>query len=124
MTKELIQKLIVRAKDATDNAYCPITEVAIGACLLVDGNQTVTGCNIESFRMGAGQVALAKAISDGITGFRAIAFWSEKVMPFPSGAELDCIAEFAPSIDIIVASKDNFSMHKIHELLPIRSIYD
>jgi len=126
MTKELIQKLIDRARIAADNAYCLNTEVAVGACVLLETNQTITGCNVEtaSLTVGAAQSAIIKALTEGLSGFVAVAFWSEKSMPFPTGNELDFLSDFNPSIDVIVANKMTFSMHKLHELLPFRRIYD
>ncbi|MCL2756273.1 MAG: cytidine deaminase [Firmicutes bacterium] len=127
MNKELIQKLIEHARMASDNAFCPTTGVPEGCSLLVEGNVIFGGCNIESSNplcsITAGAVAISKAISEGLTKMMAICFYSDTVMPYPNGALLDLIAEFNYGIDIIVASQKDYSIHKLHELLPIRRIH-
>jgi cytidine deaminase len=121
MNKELITKLIDRAKEASGNAYCPYTSVPIGCALLTEEN-IYCGCNIESKSLTgsltAGEVATAKAISEGQTTFVAVCFYSDEVMPFPSGRSCELIADFAPLIRIIVANKETYSLHYLHELFP------
>lgn len=126
MTKELIQKLIGRARSAADNAYCPVTEVAVGACLLTNTNQMVMGCNLEfeaAPQIFAGEAALMKSVSEGMLNFSALALWAENIMPYPNALELERLAEFNPVLDIIVAQGDTFVVHKLHELLPRRRVY-
>ena len=124
MNKELIMKLIERARGACDNAYCPYTGVAVGCALLVDDNIIFAGCNIEtrapSNSLDAGAVAVIKAISEGHTKFRAICFYSADIMPFPSGSVRDVLGEFSPMLDIIVANDQTYSLHTLYQLFPFQ----
>ena len=126
MNKELINKLIEHAKKAAENSFCASSGVPEGCSLLVEGSVIFSGCNIEfatlSSSLDAGQVAMAKAISEGENNFAFICLYSEKVMPYPSGTLLQLLGEFNPNIGIIVASGDTFTVHSLHELLPIRRI--
>ena len=126
MNKELINKLIQHAKKATENAFCPSSGVPEGCSLLVEGSVIFSGCNIEfstlSSSLDAGQVAMAKAISEGENRFITMCLYSEKTMPYPSGTLLQLLSEFNPNIGIIVASDETFTVHSLHELLPIRRL--
>jgi len=121
VNKELITKLIGRAREASDNAYCPFTSVPIGCALLTE-DSIFTGCNIESkvlsSSLSAGEVAAAKAISEGQTRFVAACFYSDSIMPFPSGGGCQIFADFAPLMRIIVANNETFSLYYLNELFP------
>ena len=125
MNKELISKMIEHSKEASGNSYCPNSNTPEGASLLVDGNVIVGGCSVEyAFEtISAGEVALAKAFSEGLTGFKAICLWSKKILPYPNARFLQMAAEFNPDLDIIVANNDTYSIHKLHQMLPFRRIY-
>ena len=122
MNKALIEKLIEHARLAADNAYCPYTSTAEGASLLVEGNIIFSGCNIEcsipSSSFDAGEVAILKAISEGQNGLLAICFFSERHMPYPHGRAAQLAGEFKRDLDIIVATKGTYSLHKLYELFP------
>jgi cytidine deaminase len=122
MNKELIMKLIERAKSSSDHAYVPFTNNPIGCALLADENLIFGGCNIENSALNcsadAGEVAVLKAISEGYTTFRAICFYSAAVMPFPSGKVRQLLAEFNQTIQIVTATEDTYSMNTLNELLP------
>ena len=122
MNQELISKLIERAKSASENAYCPYTNVPIGCSLLVDDNMIFGGCNIENSTLScsseAGEVAVHKAISEGHTAFRAICFWSGEKLPYPSGKVRQLLNEFNKTISIVVANDDTYSMFALNDMLP------
>ena len=122
MNKELINKLIGRAREAGGNAYCPYTSVPVGCALLTEDNVIFCGCNIESRVLSAsrsaGEVAALKAISEGYTRFAAVCFYSDSVMPYPDGSACQVISDFAPLIRVIVANKDTFNLHYLYELFP------
>ena len=115
-------KLIERAKTSADNAYCPYTNQPIGCSLLTSDNVIFGGCNIESNDLScsaaAGEVAVLKAISEGYTSFKAICFYAETQMPYPSGKARQLLAEFNPMISVVVANRETYSMHTLAELLP------
>ena len=122
MNKELISKLINRAREASDNAYCPYTNVPIGCAVLTEDNAIFCGCNIESKvlsgSMSAGEVAAVKAISEGHTRFAAVCFYSETMMPYPSGSACQLISDFAPLIRVVVANEETFNVYHMNELFP------
>ena len=124
MNKELINKLIERARHAGENAYCPYTNAPVGCGLLVDDNIIFGGCNIENASLPssatAGQVAILKAVSEGSTTFRAIAFWSADRLPYPDGLTRQTLSEFCPkqSLPIIIANDKTFVMTDLSDLFP------
>ena len=123
MNKELIMKLIERARTAAENAYCPYTNVPVGCSLLVEDNMIFGGCNVEngvlSCSADAGEVAVFKAISEGCAKFRAICFWSESRLPYPSGRVRQLLVEFSPGINIIVASAETYSLLTLDAIFPL-----
>ena len=122
MNKELITKLIEKAKTSAENAFCPYTNRPMGCALLVEGNIIFGGCNVEADTIcfDAGEVAISKAISEGYTKFIAIAFYAENFMPFPVGKTLQFLASFNDVIQIIIATDNDYELRPLYELLPIR----
>ena len=119
MNKELITKLISRAREASDNAYCPYTNVPIGCALLTEGS-IYTGCNIESRflsnSVSAGQVAVMKAISEGCTDFKAVCFYSNSMMPFPDGNTRQVLSEFNQMISVVVANAETYNLSTLNNM--------
>lgn len=122
MNKELIMKLIERAKENADNAYCPYTKQAIGCSLLAEENVIFGGCNIESNELScsasAGEVAVLKAISEGYTAFKAICFYSSTRMPYPTGRVCQLLAERNMMVNIVLATDATYLLHTLVELYP------
>ena len=69
--------LVDLAGDARTLARAPYSKFKVGAALLAESGEIVTGCNIENASYGltlcAERVAVFKAISEGILSFQAIA---------------------------------------------------
>ena len=122
MNKELILKLIERARVSAENAYCPYTNVPVGCSLLVGDNIIFGGCNVENGVLAcsadAGEVAVFKAISEGYSSFSAICFWSDEKIPYPSGNVRQLLAEFNKNVAIIVANSDTYSILNLADILP------
>jgi cytidine deaminase len=122
MNKELIMKLIDRAREASENAFCPYTNVPVGCALLTNDNAVFVGCNIEtrvlSGSASAGEVAIMKAVSEGCTGFVAICFYSASAafMPFPDGKTRQLLAEFNQTINIVIANDDTYSLSALNNM--------
>ena len=120
MNKELITKLIGRAKEASDNAYCPYTSVPIGCALLTEDN-IYTGCNIEYKALShtsAGEVAMHKAISEGQMVFKAVCFYSADFLPFPSGKTRQLLAEFNPLMNVVIANDETYNLMTMNDIFP------
>ncbi len=122
MEEEIIEKLISKAKQASERAYCPYTETPVGACVLTQSGMIFTGCNIEnvvlSDSLGALSVAVAKAISEGGNNIIAVALYCEKRMVYPTGTERQFLREFGERTTIICATKNSRNEFSIQELLP------
>lgn len=77
LDKELSEKLLKMASEARKNATPKRSGVHVGAALLADNGDIITGCNmeLESFMIGicAERCAIAKALSEGYRKFQAIA---------------------------------------------------
>lgn len=72
-----IEKLIKEAIEARERAYCPYSNFAVGAALLVGSGEIYRGCNAENASYPAGicaeRCAMFKAVSEGHRDFAAIA---------------------------------------------------
>ena len=122
MDKEIVDKLIAKAKEAGERAYCPYTEVPIGACVLTQNGMAFGGCNIENITLGSSlgamEVAIAKSISEGGNNIIAVAIYCENRLPYPSGRERQLLREFGARSTVICASKADTQQFSIQELLP------
>jgi len=71
------QELIEHASQAMDQAYCPYSNFPVGAALLTDDGNIVTGCNVENASLPVGvcaeRTAVAKAVSEGYKSFVSLA---------------------------------------------------
>ena len=94
--------LIAAAREAAIRAHAPYSGFRVGAALLAGDGRIFTGCNIENASYGltlcAERVALAKAISEGATDFRALAIAGGAAdhPASPCGACRQALAEFCP----------------------------
>lgn len=83
----LEQTLIDQAKLARDRAYAPYSNFKVGAALLTEDEDIITGCNIENISLTpticAERTAIFKAISQGKTNFKAIVVVTGDGTPTP-----------------------------------------
>jgi len=118
-----IEKLTEEAKQARGKAFAPYSRFTVGAALITAQGKIYHGCNIEnpSLMMSfcAERAALISALSEGEKDFKALAIVSgSKNYCFPCGACRQMIAEFAPEIEIYIASAKGIKKFLISELLP------
>lgn len=122
MEQEILNKLIAKAREASERAYCPYTETPVGACVLTKSGMVFTGCNIENVTLsntfGALEVAVCKAISEGGNNIIAVVIYCERKVVFPSGNERQFLREFGARSSVVCASKDETMEFSIQELLP------
>ncbi|MCL1842395.1 MAG: cytidine deaminase [Defluviitaleaceae bacterium] len=123
------QNLARAALKARENAYAPYSHFKVGAALLAKNGKIYTGCNIEnaaySPTLCAERTAVAKAVSDGVREFSAIAIAGaqadgEPQFCYPCGVCRQVLKEFL-SDDceiLIVKSADEYKLHKFGEMLP------
>jgi len=99
-------QLLTLAREAMQRSYSPYSRYKVGACLLSEDGRIFTGANIENASFGlticAERSALAKAVSEGVQVFTAIAIAAEGSPPWPCGACRQVLNEFAPGIRILV----------------------
>lgn len=116
-------ELIAHAKKAAGNAQAKYSNFPVGVALLSANNLTFTGCNVESSSYGlsicAERVALAKALSEGITDFHTIVIYAEKAEYCPPcGACRQLLFDYAPEINVILTNGKEYQSYKIKDLLP------
>lgn len=116
------QCLLEAAKQAAKNAYAPYSGFRVGAVLMANG-RLYRGCNLEnasySMTVCAERAALARAVSDGVRQFSAIAVAGGKedldAPCMPCGACLQALAEFCPPEFPVILTD---GIHTLGELLP------
>ena len=82
LVKELEQKLMSTAIEYRKRSYSPYSGFQVGAALLSADGEIFGGCNIESASFSptncAERTAIFKAVSEGESGFKAIAVVGNK----------------------------------------------
>jgi cytidine deaminase len=102
-------ELVESARAVRENAYAPFSEFKVGAALLSDDGEIITGSNVESASYGltvcAERVAVWNAISQGkrkITKLAVVAD-TEDLTP-PCGVCRQIIWEFGGDIPVIFSN--------------------
>lgn len=109
---------------ALENAYAPHSTFRVGAALRTRDGQLITGCNIENSAYGlaicAETLAVAYAVSQGLTEFDEIAIATDDSEPTPPcGACRQVLNEFAPNIKVSSYTRDGKeAVWTLDELLP------
>ena len=116
------------AISATDKSYSPYSNCKVGAALLSADGQVFTGCNIENASFSpticAERTAFAKAVSEGVTAFSAIAIAAKKdgkLSTFtPCGVCRQVMSEFCSDdfTVLVVTGENTFEEYTLAELLP------
>ena len=109
---------------AMEHAYAPYSKFRVGAALRTIDGRLVTGCNIENSVFGlaicAETLAVASAVSQGLTQFDEIAIATEDSEPTPPcGTCRQVLSEFAPNITVSSYTRDGKeATWTLEELLP------
>jgi cytidine deaminase len=109
---------------ALDNAYAPYSSFRVGAALRTRAGDVIIGCNMENSAYGlaicAETLAVASAVSQGLTEFDEIAIATEDSEPTPPcGACRQVLNEFAPNIKVSSYTRDGKeAVWTLDELLP------
>ena len=123
-------KLIHAALAARKTAYTPYSHYQVGAALLAEDGEIMSGCNIENASYGATccaeRTAVFKSVSEGKRRFKAIAIaggleGKEPVdYAYPCGICRQVLNEFAgEDFKVIVAkSVADYEEYSLNELLP------
>lgn len=117
--------LLEQSKIARERAYAPYSKFPVGAALLGEDGKIYHGCNIEnagySMANCAERTAFFKAISDGVTKFKAIAVVADTDGPCaPCGACRQVMSEFcAPDMPVYLTNlKGDVQETTVGELIP------
>ncbi len=126
MDKSLVKDLIKSALVGREKAYVPYSKFKVGASVLFENGNIVSGCNIENASYGATncaeRTAIYKGISEGlkeIHGICVVGSFSD--FTYPCGICRQVMLEFSINreIPIIIAkSEDEYKIHKLSDILP------
>jgi cytidine deaminase len=120
----VLGKLIDGAKSASENAYCPYSRFRVGAAVLADCDEIVTGCNVENASYGlticAERNAIFQAVARGKTRLKAVVIYTPTPKPSaPCGACRQVINEFGPEAEIIsVCDGPDILRKALSQLMP------
>ncbi|HEY2932040.1 MAG TPA: cytidine deaminase [Acidobacteriota bacterium] len=112
------------ALKARDNAHAPYSNFRVGAALLDESGEIITGCNVENATYGltvcAERVAIFKAISEGRRNFKAIAVAADsRILTPPCGACRQIIWEFCGDIPVhLVNVQGEEKEYQMKDLFP------
>ena len=118
VSAQALARLMNAAAKARERAVAPYSKFRVGAALLTDSGEIVTGANVESASYGltccAERVALFNALTSGKRNFVAVAVVARaEGGPMPCGACRQLLAEYAP--DAVVWVADSKSPRQIKE---------
>uniref|UniRef100_H3BZD2 Cytidine deaminase n=1 Tax=Tetraodon nigroviridis TaxID=99883 RepID=H3BZD2_TETNG len=120
----MIKKLIEQSHEAKKQAYCPYSKFRVGSALLTVDDRVITGCNVENACSNLGicaERAVAKAVSEGIRQFKAIAIASDMTNKYiaPCGGCRQVLREFGTDWSVFLTKCDGSYVEKtIEDLLP------
>ena len=104
----MADRLLALARDAAKRAYLPYSKFPVGATILTENGEIVTGANIENVSFGltccAERTAAFTAAAAGHRTFRAVAVTAPRMEAVtPCGACRQVLNEFRPpDADLIV----------------------
>ena len=116
-------KLYRTAVSLLERSYSPFSGFRVGAALLTQSGEIITGVNIENSSLGATicaeRTAFVKAISEGYREFDTIAIASSGQEAWPCGICRQFMYEFAPDLRVVTGTEeDNLRVLTLKELLP------
>ena len=120
------KELFAAAVKAAEKSYSPYSHFRVGAALMSSDGRIFTGCNIEnasySLTNCAERTAVFKAVSEGVTKFKAIAIAGSATDDFskpcaPCGACLQVLSEFCGDDMVLILSNGWF---RLNDFLPMR----
>lgn len=120
--KILPETLVQFAIDARQRAYAPYSHYWVGAAVLTDQGEIITGCNVENASYGATicaeRVALTRAIAEGKRSFVAMAV-ATRDGGTPCGICRQVMAELGLEMIVYITDEHGkFWTTSVRELLP------
>jgi len=124
ISETILNELIERAKNVSDNAYCRYSNFPVGAAVLTESGHIFVGCNVENASYGlticAERNAVFQTVANAERGILAVAIYTPTLEPAaPCGACRQVINEFGPDALVVsVCDGSNVLRKKLSELLP------
>ena len=124
MGSKNFDELIEAATEVRKFSQAKYSDFAVGAAVLTQDGEIISGCNVESSSFGlticAERVALTKALSEGKLNFTHIAIIGpgDDYCP-PCGACRQLLYDYAPDIQVILVKENQIKMITLKELLPL-----
>ena len=125
MISNNFQKLFEEAKKVREKSYAPYSKFKVGAAILTEDNNIVTGCNVENAAYPQSQCAEASAIGNMVSqGYSIIkevlVIGSGDLLCSPCGACRQRIREFSSLKTPIhmCNTKGHLKTSTLQELLP------
>ena len=133
--KEILEKLIEKAFEMKEKAYCPYSNYHVGAAILAKSGKIYGGMNVENSSYGATicaeRNAIFKAVSEGDKQFSAIVICGgfdenknkedKSNYAFPCGICRQVLREFNNPKEFkvyICPNKEKYNVFTLEELLP------
>jgi cytidine deaminase len=129
------KKLVDLAKNATTSSYAPYSKFNVGAALLLENGEIVTGSNQENAAFPSGTCAERTTIYYASARYPGVKFKKLAIAAFtggafcanpvsPCGACRQAIMEYEklggdPIEIILIGEKEIYVLHGIRELLPL-----
>ena len=130
LDKELIQKLLERARQVRGAAYAPFSNFKVGAAVLTASGQVFSGCNVENASFGATvcaeRVAIFAAVAAGQRQIKALAVIADTPEPVaPCGLCRQVLQEFGADCQVIMANlTGEYRVVTMAQLLPYAFEFD
>jgi len=101
-----LKDLIVKARYASEHAYCPYSKFRVGATVLTDTGDIFSGCNVENASYGlticAERNAIFQMVARAKQRIKAVVIYTPTQTPAaPCGACRQVINEFGPDACVI-----------------------
>ena len=119
-----LEPLKAAARLASEKAYCPYSQFRVGAAVLTDSGQIVSGCNVENASYGlticAERNAVFQMVAQGHTTIQAVVLYTPTRLPAsPCGACRQVINEFGPDARFVsFCDGPEMISSTVSELLP------
>lgn len=101
--------LQMHARQVRQHAWAPYSQFSVGAALLTNSGEIITGCNVENASYGlticAERAAVCRAIAMGLRDFSAICITLPGI-PVPCGSCRQFLTEFNPAMLVLLDSLD------------------
>ena len=123
MEKISNESLFVFARNVSQHAYSPYSNIKVGAALLCKNGKVYTGVNVENASYGATicaeRTAFVKAISEGEREFETIAIAGSVRNLVPCGMCRQFMAEFNSKLQVVYEDEEGKMVEtSLEELFP------